>query len=68
MGKPVDKQEFKATIIIFAGALIMGLDGKAEKVSSEETNILLGDILALLSGISGVFAILASKSITLSCS
>ena len=66
MGKPVDKNEFKATIIIFSGALIMGLDGKAEKSDSGETNILLGDLLALISGISGVFAILASESITMS--
>lgn len=65
IGKPVTKGEKVSTFIIFCGALFMCFDPSASKSDSATTNILLGDSLALVSGVWGTFCVLAMKHITL---
>lgn len=58
---PVDSGEKISTIVIMIGAICMTLDPTAQKAGDGESNVALGDFYALLSGVFGTFAVLATK-------
>ena len=60
----VDRVEMYATLVTFIGAIIINFDTKAQKMDTENTNIIFGNFLALLSGICGVITVVSVKHLT----
>lgn len=51
--KLISKIEILSTIIAFSGALIISLDSSAQKVNPLDENIILGNMICLLSSLFG---------------
>jgi hypothetical protein len=60
---PISKTEILASIIAYAGAFIISLDKDAQKVNPEDQNIVLGNLICLLSSLFGALSLEYSENL-----